>query len=154
LARRDLARLAVPAQHALLEATHVLHEGSLPVQPRARDRLADRAAELGHDRLLRLADGEEAAAQEQDGGEERQHDEDRREPHLPPSPGRPDPSGSGRSPFTSSSTTIFRAILGSTRAIVSSQRRRRVTSGAFWYSARTARKRCVSPVARLTRSIA
>ena len=60
---RDLVRIAVPADEALIEAPYLLHERELEVQAGVGDRLSDRAAELHDDRLLDFIESIKRAVQ-------------------------------------------------------------------------------------------
>ena len=54
--RRNLVRIAVPFEEALVEVVGLLDEWQFEVQARVHNRCADRVAELGDDDLLRLTD--------------------------------------------------------------------------------------------------
>ena len=71
----NLVRVAIPDEEALLEASHLLHEGELDVQSRLGHRLPHGPAELHDDRLLALLQGVERAREHE---EDRHHDDDDR----------------------------------------------------------------------------
>ncbi len=128
----------VDIENALVEELDVLDERDLELQTRLGDD-ALRIAEFEHERLLRLADGEQRQIGDEGGEPENDQAEGKgRAVHCWPSGGvvgflvNSDSGRKGRTPGPALSTITF-SVSPSTFSMVSMKMRWRVTSGAFLY---------------------